>query len=110
MEGLATLWQRGNLLSILGHRGATSRGGCEFEVAAEDSSLTWRFARASHASNIALILLLHLLLDSIWQLIDLLGLVGALKLSVPILPTQVAVLVILQSTCSMPSNWGHTLC
>ena len=66
----------------------------------EANRLTDNLARASHASNITLVLLLHLLLDGIGQLVDLLRLVGALELSVAILPTQVAVLVILQGTCS----------
>lgn len=66
----------------------------------EGNSLTYNLPRAGHARNIAFVLLLHLLLDGIGELVDLLRLVGALKLSVPILPAQVAVLVILQGTCS----------
>ncbi len=80
------------------------------QEAQEGSSLTYSFARACHARNIALVLLLHLLLDGVGQLVDLLRLVGALKLSVPVLPAQVAVLVILQGTCSKTDLLHTALC
>ena len=77
--------------------------GVDIQAPQEASRLTNNFARASHASNIALVLLLHLLLDGVGQLVDLLRLVRTLELSVPVLPAQVAVLVILQGTCRTSS-------
>ena len=57
-------------------------------------------AVAGHAADIFLVLLLHALLDAGGQLVHLQRLVGALKLPVPILAAQVAVLVVLQRACT----------
>ena len=57
-------------------------------------------SRAGHAHNIPLVLLLNPLLDGSRQLIDFLCLIRALELPVPILPAQIAVLLVFERACA----------
>ncbi len=54
---------------------------------------------ASHARDVALVQVVHLLLHLRGQLVDVVRAVGALELPVSILAAQVAVLVVLQRAC-----------
>jgi hypothetical protein len=62
-------------------------------------------ARTSHALYVALVLRLYLLLKRGRQPVHLLRLVGALKLPVAVLAAQVAVLIVLQRACKVPTHF-----
>jgi len=61
---------------------------------------TGRRGVAGHARHVALVQVVHLLLHLRGQLVDVVRAVGALKLPVPVLAAQVAVLVVLQRACA----------